>query len=339
MAILVREQVPLGQYTTLKVGGVADYVVGVGSGADLKEALLFAREHTTALPLILGGGSNVLIGEEGYRGLVIIMNLKGREYHEDGDVCLLELGAGEVFDEVVAESCARGLWGLENLSSIPGSVGATPVQNVGAYGVEVSSLIKKVCAINFETLEEKIFSNDECGFLYRDSFFKTEAGKSWVITSVTFQLSKTPAPQLTYADLAPLRSQEDLSPQSVREAVEDIRSKKFPDWHTVGTAGSFFKNPIIETEHFELLKQQYPELVGHAHEGEVKVSLGWILDKVCGLKGYCEGNVCLFEKQALVLVTKPNANAQEIKNFTASIQEKVIAKTKIKIETEVLFVK
>ncbi|MBP6924084.1 MAG: UDP-N-acetylmuramate dehydrogenase [Candidatus Pacebacteria bacterium] len=335
--MILRENVALGQYTTLKVGGVADYVVEVGNLEELKEACLFAKQ-TNRPPLILGGGSNVLIGDEGYPGLVIIMNIKGRTYRYEGDQCLLVLGAGEIFDDVVRETCEKSLWGLENLSSIPGSVGATPVQNVGAYGVEVSSLIKKVVAINFETLKEKTFSNDECGFLYRDSFFKSDAGKSWVITSVTFGLSKILVPQLSYADLAPLREQKNVSPQMVRKSIEDIRSQKFPDWHTIGTAGSFFKNPIIETMHYEQLKQQYPELVGYLYDGNVKVSLGWILDKVCGLKGHCEGNVCLFEKQALVLVTQPNATAKDIKSFTKHIQEKVFTATKIKIETEVLFV-
>lgn len=338
MAIHVREQVPLSQYTTLKVGGVADYLVEVKDIAALRAALVFAKEHTDVQPLILGGGSNVLVSEEGYRGLVIIVDLKGRQYREEGNVCFLELQAGEILDDVVAETCERGLWGLENLSSIPGSVGATPVQNVGAYGVEVATLITAVHAINLETHEEKMFSNNECDFSYRDSFFKTKEGKCWIITAVVFKLSNIPTPQLQYADLAPLREEKVVTPQIVREAIQAIRSKKFPDWKVVGTAGSFFKNPIIEESHFNELKQRYPELVGHAHNGSVKVSLGWILDKVCGLKGYCEGNVCLFEKQALVLVTKSEATATDIKNFTKSIQEKVFAATKIKIETEVLFV-
>jgi UDP-N-acetylmuramate dehydrogenase len=340
MELLLRENVPLSQYTTLKVGGVADYVVEVKSVEDLKKALMLAQERTKTAPLILGGGSNVLIPEEGYRGLVIIMNMKGREYKDEADtLCQLRLGAGEVLDDVVAETCEKGLWGLENLSSIPGSVGATPVQNVGAYGAEVSSLITNVQAIHRETFEEKNFSNDECVFLYRDSFFKSEAGKSWIITSVTFSLSKTLIPQLEYADLVSLRERSDLTPQVVREAVQVIRAGKFPDWHTVGTAGSFFKNPIIEATHFADLQQQYPGIVGYIQENDmVKVSLGWILDKVCGLKGYCDEHVCLFEKQALVLVTKSTATADDIKKFTVDVQKKVFEKTKINIETEVLFV-
>lgn len=341
MELTLRENVPLSQYTTLKVGGVADYVVTVGNVEEVKAALVFARERTQAPPLILGGGSNVLVSDTGYRGLVMVMNIKGRVYEESGagTKCLLRLGAGEVLDHVIQETCEKGLWGLENLSSIPGSVGATPVQNVGAYGVEVSSLITEVKAINIDTLEEKTFSNDECAFAYRDSFFKTEEGKSWVIVEVVYELSREMNPQLSYADLAPLRERVDVTPMVVREAVQIIRADKFPDWHVVGTAGSFFKNPIITREHFAELQSEYPAIVGHNHGTDsVKVSLGWILDKVCGLKGYTLGNVGLFEKQALVLVTKSSATAEEIKNFTAYVQEKVFEKTKIKIETEVLFI-
>lgn len=341
MNLSVSENILLAPYTTLNVGGVADYLVVVESVEEVRAAFVFAHERTQAPPLILGGGSNVLVSDEGYRGLVIVMNIKGREYKTDGagTTCLLRLGAGETLDEVVAEVCEKGLWGLENLSSIPGTVGATPVQNVGAYGVEVSSRITEVYAINRYTCEEKIFSNEECLFAYRDSFFKTEEGKSWVIVSVTYRLSREPLPQLSYADLAALRGQSDVTPIIVRTAVQAIRAGKFPDWHTVGTAGSFFKNPVISQEHFDLLQSEYPAIVGHSHGGRsVKVSLGWILDKVCGLKGYTRGNVGLFEKQALVLVAAPSATADEIKNFTAHIQEKVFEKTKIKIETEVLFI-
>ncbi|MEN9920675.1 MAG: hypothetical protein RL538_568 [Candidatus Parcubacteria bacterium] len=341
MELKVQQNVPLNQYTTLHVGGVADYVVEVVSVEELKAALVFARERTQAPPLVLGGGSNVLISDEGYRGLVIVMNIKDRVYEEDagGTSCLLRLGAGETLDDVVRETCEKGLWGLENLSSIPGSVGATPVQNVGAYGVEVSSLITSVEAIHISTLEEKTFSNTQCEFAYRDSFFKTEEGKRWVITSVTYRLSKEVNPQLAYADLTSLREDLAVTPMIVRATIQTIRAGKFPNWHEVGTAGSFFKNPIIDAEHFGELQQEYPGIVGHNQlTGEVKVSLGWVLDKICNLKGYCLHNVCLFEKQALVLVTKPGATAQEIKNFTEHIKEKVFEKTKIKIETEVRFI-
>lgn len=339
MALDIKKNVPLAQYTTLHIGGVADYVVEVTSKDELKEACAFAKEKDIPL-LTLGGGSNVLISDDGFRGLVIIMSLKGRDYDEvDSDTVRARFGAGEVLDGVVADAAARTLWGLENLSSIPGSVGATPVQNVGAYGVEVSKLIFSVETIHKNTNEEKIFSNDECNFLYRDSFFKSEEGKEFIITAVAFTLSKIPQPQVMYGDLSALREAVDLTPAMVRETVATIRAHKFPDWTQVGTAGSFFKNPVVSAEQYSELKQHYTDIPGYVQsDGTVKISLGYVLDKVCGLRGYCEGNVCLYEKQALVLVTKKAATAAEVKNFTHHIKEKVFQKTKIEIECEVLFI-
>ena len=336
----IKKNVLLSHYTTFHIGGVADYFVQVISVEQLKEALLFAAAETNVPPLILGGGSNVLISDAGYRGLVIIISLKGKVYSEvENDKVLLVCMAGEVLDEVIAETGQKNIWGLENLSAIPGSVGATPVQNVGAYGVEVSSLIKSVRAINILTQEEKIFSQAECLFSYRNSFFKTLLGKQWIITEVTFILSHTVSPQLQYADLVELKNKNNLSSLEVRHAVCLIRGNKFPDWNVVGTAGSFFKNPVIPKEQFETLSTLYLGIVGYNQaDGMVKVSLGWVLDKVCGLRGYTEGNVSLFEKQALVLVTQKNATAEEVKKFVEKISDMVFLKTNIHIEREVLYI-
>jgi UDP-N-acetylmuramate dehydrogenase len=329
--------VPLNQYTTLKIGGTADYLCEVGNIEELRAVCQWAKQTGTPL-LVLGGGSNVLISDEGFRGLVVVNKIKKQEIiAEDQEQVTVALGAGEVFDEVVAWSVRNSWWGLENLSSIPGTVGATPVQNVGAYGVEVSALITKVNALNLETFEEKFFSNEECQFSYRDSFFKTTAGKKWIITEVVFKLSTQPAAKLTYTDLSTLISREsELTPVDVRNEIIAIRSKKFPDWTQVGTAGSFFKNPIITIEQYKDLLSKYPNLPGFNQvSGEVKVSLGFILDKICGLRGYCVGEVCLFENQALVLVAQKNATARDVKEFVNKISEKVFEKTKIKIECEV----
>ncbi len=339
MSLTINENVPLAPYTTLKVGGVAAYMATVESVEELRAALQFAKQ-TEVPPLTLAGGSNLLISDAGYPGLVIKMNLKGRDYAIGGDTCELRVAAGEVLDVVIAETVERGWWGLENLSAIPGSVGATPVQNVGAYGVEVADVIISVEAINSETGEEKIFSNEACAFSYRSSYFKTEEGRGWIITAVTFRLSKVPHPKLEYADLRMLKEEGDsVSIQLVRDTVIKIRESKFPDWRVVGTAGSFFKNPIITNDQFENLKQLFPELPGYPEDADtVKVSLGWILDKVCNLKGYCDGPVCLFKKQALVLVNNGGATASEIKIFEDYIKEKVFERTQIPIESEVVHV-
>lgn len=339
MTFTVRENVPLSQYTTLKVGGRARYFIEVKTMEDLEKAGQFASQ--TALPfLVLGGGSNLLISDHGFSGVVIFNQMKGREYKDNGDrTSILSVQAGEVFDEVIADTVSRGLWGLENLSSIPGTVGATPIQNVGAYGVEVSELIIAVETYHLLTGIKKVFEKSECNFGYRDSFFKTTEGKGYVITAVHFKLSTIPAPKIKYADLAKRFNEIKPNQLEIREAIVDIRSKKFPDWHLVGTAGSFFKNPIISLAESEILSSFYPDLpIYKTEDGMAKISLGYVLDKICNLKGYREGDVQLYTEQALVLVNYGSENADEIKKFAEKITKIVFDKTKIIITPEVCFI-
>jgi UDP-N-acetylmuramate dehydrogenase len=330
----------LSQYTTLKIGGVADYLAVVKSVEELKAALQFANANTATPPLILGGGSNVLCNDDGYRGLVIINKILGYEVQaESDDVVTLQVGSGEVFDEVIKRTIKDGYWGLENLSAIPGSVGATPIQNVGAYGVEIANAIEEVSATNIETDESKNFTPEECQFSYRDSFFKTSAGKKWCVTHVSYKLSKKPNPNLSYQDLQPLQEKGDLQQIDIREHVVMVRGGKFPDWQTVGTAGSFFKNPIINQDLFNMLVSKYPDLPSYSVNDElVKVPLGWVLDKICNLKGYQNGPVRLYEKQALVLVAEIGATATQVEEFASFIIDTVREKTSIEIEREVLSV-
>jgi UDP-N-acetylmuramate dehydrogenase len=335
MKISVEENILLANYTTLKVGGVADYFVEVFSVEELEESLKFAKQLPNP-PLILGGGSNILVNDSGYRGVVIKNSIKGHVYSEVGNEVRLTCGAGENFDTVVADSVSKGCWGLENLSSIPGTVGATPIQNVGAYGVEISSLIVEVKAINFKTEKIKLFTNKDCCFLYRDSFFKTSQGKEWIVTEVTFCLSKKPKPILEYESLTSLKSHTDLNPKTIRNKVIEIRSAKFPDWNSVGTAGSFFKNPIITIAEFNHLQEEYPDIKGHSVDDQyMKVSLGWVLDKICNLKGFCKDGVCLYKDQALVLINESAEDASAVNDFANYIADKVKEKTGIKIEREV----
>lgn len=337
MNLRIEEHVRLSDHTTLKTGGVVRYMVQVGTREDVEAAVLFVREQ--GLPyFILGGGSNVLAPDEGFPGILIKVALTGCEYvtQADGSI-LLTAAAGEELDAVVADTVARGYWGLENLSAIPGTVGATPVQNVGAYGVEVKDCIEAVETYHVPTKSWKTFTNAECQFGYRDSFFKTEAGKEYVIVSVRFRLSSTPVPRVSYRDLAQYFASTPLPTlTAVREAVAFIRSRKFPDWHTVGTAGSFFKNPIVEREIADALTALYPELpVFEVNEREKKVSLGYVLDKICGLKGYRHGAVGLYEAQALVLVNYGGATTAEIRGFVREVATIVKEKTRLEIEPEV----
>ncbi|MCA9362718.1 UDP-N-acetylmuramate dehydrogenase, partial [Candidatus Kaiserbacteria bacterium] len=272
----------------------------------------------------------------GYQGLVIKNEIKGIVYNPAEREVSVRVGSGEGWDELVAATVTAGYWGLENLSSIPGTVGATPVQNVGAYGVEVASLITQVEAVHIDTLELKEFSNSECQFAYRDSYFKSAAGRVWVITAVTFSLATKPNPKLDYGALQELSTQTALTAEQVRHKVQAIRAGKFPNLNEVGTAGSFFKNPIISAVAANTLKTKYPDLPCFAAgEGMVKVSLGWVLDKVCGLKGYCHNGVCLYENQALVLVNEGAKDARTVDDFAFEVARIVEEKTGIKIEREV----
>ena len=266
------------------------------------------------------------------------MCLRGQSYEQQQENIFLTVAAGEVFDDVISKTVDNGWWGLENLSAIPGSVGATPVQNVGAYGVEVASLIESVEVLHLDTLTVESFSNEKCEFTYRDSLFKKD--KNLVVLSVTFKLSLKPNPQLHYVDLKNAFTNLTPSLEAIRQQTYFIRAAKFPDWHVVGTAGSFFKNPVVPQELAISLVQQYPNLPVYDYsEGYKKVSLGFILDKICNLKGYCENGVCLFFKQALVLTVNNDCSADAVINFANNIKEKVFQKTKIDIEWEVQLIK
>jgi UDP-N-acetylmuramate dehydrogenase len=340
MSTPVLEQVPLAEHTTFKTGGLARYFCTVTTPSELKAAVDFA--HAKRLPFfVLGGGSNVLASDAGYAGVVIKIALTGREYIPKTE-SLVEVtcAAGEVFDDVVSDTVGRGLWGLENLSHIPGTVGATPVQNVGAYGTEVADTIVSVTTFDTERLCTVVLDAASCAFGYRDSLFKQAAGKRYIITAVTFVLSRIPQPQLEYADLKALTLTGVPTLGDIQTTIIAIRSAKFPDWNIVGTAGSFFKNPVVVREVATPLIEKFPALPTYAaRDGYVKVSLGYILDKVCGLKGYCENLISLYEKQALVLVAGPGATTTEIEQFAAHIEKKVFEETNIIIEREVTSLK
>lgn len=338
MPIKIVQNVSLAALTTLQAGGAADYFSEVTTRAELEQALRFAQQNAAPV-FVLGGGSNVLFPDEGYRGLVIKNSITGHEIESTKNGVSVRVGAGEEWDALVSTVCAKEYWGIENLSAIPGTVGATPIQNVGAYGVEVSDVISEVVAMHIDTFEIKYFTPADCQFSYRDSYFKSLAGKSWVVVSVTFNLRTTVAPNLQYADLHHLQSRPHLTASEVREAVIQVRANKFPDWNSVGTAGSFFKNPVLSVAEYTQFQKLYPEVPAHqTADGQWKLSLGWVLDKVCGLKGFCVGAVCLYEKQALVLINTGDS-AENIHDFVTLISKKVFEKTKIKIEAEVLLIK
>lgn len=335
----IQKQVPLAPYTTLGIGGPADYFLEVHSLRDIEKAVTWAKKEDVSIT-VLGGGSNVLISDEGVRGLVVYNKITDQEWREDGTDVFLTVGAGAVFDEVVSEAVEKGLWGLENLSAIPGSVGATPVQNIGAYGVEIQDRIVEVKVCHKETGEVETLPKEACAFGYRDSLFKHEAGEKYIITHVTYCLSKEAQPVLTYKDVKNyFKDSAHPSLSEVRDAICGIRSKKFPDWNEVGTAGSFFKNPIISREQYEVLKEQYPDMPSYYVAGteRVKIPLGYVLDKILSMRGVEDGLVGTYQEQALVLIAKKGSTAQDITQFAKAIEKKVFDATSITIEWEVTF--
>jgi len=340
----ILEHIPLAEFTTFKIGGPARYFCRVTSEEDLLSAVKFARNKKKAI-FVLGGGSNLLISDSGFTGLVIKMEMKGVTF--DGE--RVTAAAGELWDEVVDRTVERGLYGLENLSAIPGTVGAVPVQNIGAYGAEISQLVETVRAFDLRTLKFVNFTNIECGFAYRDSMFKQKKGR-YVVTSVTSKLKKNGSVNITYKDLREYfekktRTKNNKSQKvrptlrEVRNAVIEIRWGKLPDWKLWGSAGSYFKNPTLSQKRFVDLKERYPELPGYPEpDGRIKVSLAWILDKVCNLKGLCIGNVCVYKKQTLVIVSQPGASAEEVVSLSREMSRRVKETTGINIEAEVEWV-
>ncbi len=339
MSIEVRTNVPLGPLTTFGIGGPSRYYIPVSTETELEEAASYIKR--LGLPfMVVGGGSNILVKTSGFAGVVIHMLITGRHYdvNDDGSV-LATIGAGETLDDLIEDTVSKQWWGLENLSAIPGTVGATPIQNVGAYGREVGDLITFVRVLDIDTMSYRTLVNADCLFGYRDSIFKQAASKKFIVTQVQFKLSLKPTPLLQYPDLQKIFSNRIPTLFEIRQAVIATRKNKFPDWSQIGTAGSFFKNPIVSDEQAELLLNDYKELPVYDFEpGYKKVSLAYILDKVCNLKGFSQNGVALYEKQALVLVATRQCTAEQIIDFSEYIMSVVKEKTNITLEREVQLV-
>lgn len=332
--MIVREQVPLSELTTFKVGGLVRFVCECESLEDVAEATDFAQSQNLPF-MVLGEGSNVLARDQDYEGVVLLMRIRGTSYTDAGDQVLVVAGAGVSWDGLVSEAVERELWGLENLAGIPGTVGASPVQNIGAYGAELQTLFVSAHVFDAHTKTWSSYDREACQFAYRDSIFKRS--RSLVIGEVTLTLSRVGAPQLGYSDLRTLVQEGKTldTPRTIAENVRQVRSHKFPDLVQHGTAGSFFKNPIIEPELFASLCSQYGAMPSYPAVGGIKIPLAFILDHILGLRGYREGKVSLFGNQPLVLVADRGATAADIDAFANAIAKKVFEATGIVIEREV----
>ncbi|KKU78987.1 MAG: UDP-N-acetylenolpyruvoylglucosamine reductase [Parcubacteria group bacterium GW2011_GWA2_47_7] len=338
--MLFEENVPLAGMTTMKVGGVARYFCTATTEEEVIEGVRYAKERNLSL-FILGGGSNILVSDEGYYGLVMQIALKDIVVAEDDGEIFFTVDAGYVWDEFVAQAVARGAWGVENLSSIPGCVGGAVVQNIGAYGAEVKNSVLNVTVYDPNLSGVRTLSNAECCFGYRDSIWKHD-GRELVVLRVTFRLLLKGKPNILYKDLAAYFLEKgNITPilQDIREAVQSIRRAKFPDLRTMGTAGSFFKNPIVTKEKADEFLHAYP-LAPHydAPNGNIKLSAAWIIDNILHLRGERVGNVGCFSAQALVIVNYGGASCEEIKKFTRNIITRTKNNIAITLEPEVIFV-
>lgn len=331
----IQERVPLAPRTTLNVGGVARFFVSVSSEAEITAALSEAKRRGEGVA-VLGSGSNVLIPDEGVEGLVVHIAVPNVAFAEEGDTALLVAGAGVAWDTLVAAATAAGLWGIENLAGIPGTAGAAPVQNIGAYGAELSDTFEWVEAVDRATGETVRMSAPDAALGYRDSAFK-RIGR-WVIARVALRLARTGSPRTLYKDFALSRERgEPLStPSHIADAVRRIRRAKFPDPSSgEGTAGSFFKNPLLARKDYAALLERFPGMPGFEVGDTVKVPLAWILDKALLLRGFSYGTVRLYEKQPLVLVASRTAHAADIDACALDVARRVYDATGIAIEREV----
>ncbi len=336
----IEENISLKKLNTFGIDVKAKYFGRFSNTDELQEAL--SCEPATRNPrsgiLILGGGSNILLTKN-VDGIVLKNEISGIEkIKEDEDHIYVKAGAGENWHSFVMHCLENNYAGVENLSLIPGNVGASPMQNIGAYGVEIKDVFDSLEAFDTEDNRVVVFDKEGCDFGYRESVFKRQFKGRFIICSVTYRLSKKPVLNTSYgaieAELEKMKVTE-RNIRSISQAVINIRSSKLPDPKIIGNAGSFFKNPEVTDDHFEKLKNEFPNIVGYKLEnGNIKLAAGWLIEQ-CGWKGYRKGDAGCHEKQALVLVNYGNAKGSEIFDLSTEIVNSVNKKFAVQLEREV----
>ncbi|MDF2380534.1 UDP-N-acetylmuramate dehydrogenase [Nostoc ellipsosporum NOK] len=326
----VLENFPLKDLNTFGVRANARYYAAFDSIASLNEIL---AAYPAQPLLILGGGSNVLLTKD-FDGLVLKNDIRGiAKVAEDDEFIFVRAGAGENWHQFVLYTIAKGWGGLENLSLIPGCVGASPMQNIGAYGVEIKDVFEQLTAFHLEERSNYTFRAQACEFGYRESVFKRKYKGQFVIAEVTFKLRKNPVLNTSYGAIASELKARGIDHPTIRDVsdvVISIRQSKLPDPKETGNAGSFFKNPSVNIPQFNQLKEQYPGIVAYANaDGTMKLAAGWLIEQA-GWKGYREGDAGVHAKQALVLVNHGNATGAEI----LALSEKIITSVKEKFDVE-----
>lgn len=332
----IAKNISLKPFNSFGIEAIAAYYSRVDTAAALEELLQEPIVQHQKI-LVLGGGSNLLFTKD-VNGLVIHNQIRGIHIiHETNDIIYLKVMAGEPWHELVQYCVAKNWGGIENLSLIPGNTGAAPIQNIGAYGVEIKDVIHEVEAIQLSDGKKMTLSNTDCAFGYRDSIFKNELKHSCIITAVTIRLTKNPTFNTSYGaintELEKMKVST-LSISAISQAVINIRSSKLPDPSIIGNAGSFFKNPIIsKTQYLQLLKD-FPTIPSYSSGENIKIPAGWLIEQ-CGWKGYRKGDAGCYDKQALVLVNYGNASGADIYELSTAIIQSVQTKFGIYLEREV----
>lgn len=334
--LVLQENISLKPYNTFGVNVCSSFFAEIFTEPDLEELLGRAISRTQKL-LVLGGGSNLLFTKD-FDGLVLKISIPGISSRVDQDNVMVTAGAGVVWNDLVNYCVEHGFAGVENLSLIPGTVGAAPIQNIGAYGVELKDVFYSCTAYEIATAEKRVFNFEDCRFDYRDSIFKNELKGRYIITAVSFKLSRHAVLHTQYGAIqAELLNRNITNPTiaDISKVVSAIRVSKLPDPSTIGNAGSFFKNPVIDQAQFESVLEKFPEVVHYPMPGDqVKLAAGWLIEQ-CGFKGKVAGQTGTWKNQALVLVNHGSATGQEVYAFSEEIIHTVYAKFGVKLEREV----
>ncbi|MBD9441118.1 MULTISPECIES: UDP-N-acetylmuramate dehydrogenase [Pseudomonas] len=335
MSLQVQREVSLKPFNTFGVDVRARLFAQAHSDADVRQALAYAEEQGVPL-LVIGGGSNLLLTAD-IPSLVLRMASRGiRILEDDGRRVVIEAEAGEPWHPFVLHTLAQGLSGLENLSLIPGTVGAAPMQNIGAYGVEIKDVFAGLTALDRQTGELRDFTLDECNFAYRDSLFKQQPGR-WLILRVRFALSRIAHLHLEYGPVRQRLTEQGIDQPTatdVSRAICSIRSEKLPDPAVLGNAGSFFKNPLVSATLVAQLKGEYPDLVAYAQpDGQMKLAAGWLIERA-GWKGFRDADAGVHKAQALVLVNYGDATGLQLLDLAQRIQKDISERFHVELEME-----
>ncbi len=349
----IQENVSMAPLTTFGVGGPAKYFITIENADEVKETFAYSRElENNADVFVFGGGSNIVVSNRGFDGVVLNMDNKGIDVvKETGDDVFIEVASGEVWDDVVGFAVEHSFWGIENMSYVPGRMGAFAVQNVGAYGQEASEVVESVFVYDREKEETKVLSKNECKFEYRKSIFNSSEKGKYIILKTTLKLSKTPNPNIDYVDVKNYFEKHNITNptiRQIRDAIIDIRKRKFADPDKIGTAGSFFKNLYISQDEYAVMRKRVLKTHGREKadmleeiknkfpsDGNIKIPTAFIIDKICELKGARIGGAMVSETQALAIINpEKKATSDDVMRLIQLVRKKVYESTTIQLDVE-----